>query len=119
MEDGFGDADGTAEPTDSRRQLRMRLFEHEAARGWSCATFPSREQMEEMLKMGMEEGLRQAVGQMDGLLETRLDAGFGVQRLRHLPELARATSWTSARSYRNIARARGDSGPGGAKALRH
>jgi hypothetical protein len=30
--------------------------------------FPTLEQMEEMLKMGMEEGLREAVGQMDALL---------------------------------------------------
>ena len=31
--------------------------------------FPSREAMEQVLAMGMEEGLRQALGQIDGLLE--------------------------------------------------
>jgi len=68
MEDGFGDADG--EPlTDKTGQLRMRLFEHDGGTRMELHDqFPSLEQMEEVLKMGMEEGLRQAVGQMDGLL---------------------------------------------------
>ena len=47
----------------------MRLFEHDGGTRMELLDqFPSLEQMEEMLKMGMEEGLRQAVGQMDGLL---------------------------------------------------
>ena len=47
----------------------MRLFEHDGGTRMELHDqFPSLEQMEEVLKMGMEEGLRQAVGQMDGLL---------------------------------------------------
>jgi uncharacterized protein YndB with AHSA1/START domain len=68
IEDGFGDADGKP-LTDKTGQLRMRLFEHEGGTRMELFDqFPSLEQMEEMLKMGMEEGLRQAVGQMDALL---------------------------------------------------
>jgi len=68
MEDGFGDADGRP-LTDRTGQLRMRLFEHEGGTRMELHDqFPTLEQMEEMLKMGMEEGLRQAVGQMDALL---------------------------------------------------
>jgi hypothetical protein len=32
------------------------------------STFGSREQMEQMVEMGMAEGIREAVGQMDALL---------------------------------------------------
>ena len=68
LEDGFGDADGRP-LTDRTGQLRMRLFEHEGGTRMELHDqFPTLEQMEEMLKMGMEEGLRQAVGQMDALL---------------------------------------------------
>ena len=68
MEDGFGDADGRP-LTDRTGQLRMRLVEHEGGTRMELHDqFPTLEQMEEVLKMGMEEGLRQAVGQMDALL---------------------------------------------------
>lgn len=68
LEDGFGDADGKP-LTDKTGQLRMRLFEHDGGTRMELHDqFPSLAQMEEMLKIGMEEGLRQAVGQMDGLL---------------------------------------------------
>jgi hypothetical protein len=32
------------------------------------SAFDTREQMEQLVTMGMEEGLKEAVGQMDGLL---------------------------------------------------
>ena len=68
LEDGFGDADGKP-LTDKTGQLRMRLFEHDGGTRMELHDqFPSLEQMEEVLRMGMEEGLRQAVGQIDGLL---------------------------------------------------
>ena len=77
IEDGFGDADGKP-LTDKTGQLRMRLFEHEGGTRMELFDqFPSLEQMEEMLKMGMEEGLRQAVGQMDALSSS---AGTGGRR---------------------------------------
>lgn len=70
LEDGFGDADGTP-LTDRTGQLRMRLFEHEGGTRMELHDrFPSLEQMEEMVEMGMVEGLRQSVGQMDDLLRT-------------------------------------------------
>ena len=69
MQDGFGDAEGQPVADGPVGQLRMRLFEHEGGTRMELFDqFPSLEQMEEMLKMGMEEGLRQAVGQMDALL---------------------------------------------------
>ncbi len=69
IEDGFGDADGKP-LTDKSGLLRMRLFEHDGGTRMELRDeFPSLEQMEEVLKMGMEEGLREAVGQMDPLLD--------------------------------------------------
>ena len=38
------------------------------------SSFESLEQLEEMLKMGMEEGMREAMGQIDALLEQNVDA---------------------------------------------
>ncbi|MFB7683112.1 MULTISPECIES: SRPBCC family protein [Streptomyces] len=32
------------------------------------SVFDTRDQMEQLMKMGMEDGLREAAGQMDGLL---------------------------------------------------
>jgi uncharacterized protein YndB with AHSA1/START domain len=76
--DGFAGEDGTPnddfprnegrvtiEPIDSRR-TRMSIESH----------FPSVEAMEQVLAMGMEEGLKQAVGQIDAILaETPERAG--------------------------------------------
>jgi uncharacterized protein YndB with AHSA1/START domain len=76
--DGFAGEDGTPndefprnegrvtiEPIDSRR-TRMSIESH----------FPSVEAMEQVLAMGMEEGLTQAVGQIDAILaETPARAG--------------------------------------------
>ena len=51
--------------------MRMQLFDARRRHADGAARrFPSLEQMEEMLKMGMEEGLREAVGQMDALLRS-------------------------------------------------
>ena len=38
------------------------------ARMTCVTTFPSVQAMEELAKMGMEEGMRSALGQLDGLL---------------------------------------------------
>jgi uncharacterized protein YndB with AHSA1/START domain len=67
--DGFGDADGTP-LTDMTGQLQVRFYEHGGGTRMEMHDqFPSLEQMEQMLNMGMEEGLREAVGQIDALLE--------------------------------------------------
>lgn len=68
--DGFADSDGnptgelgmshatvTLEPRGERTRMTM------------LSTFESEEQLEEIMAMGMEEGLKQAVGQMDGILD--------------------------------------------------
>ncbi len=68
--DGFANADGTLnddlprneghvtiEPIDARR-TRMSIKSH----------FPSLEAMEQIMAMGMEEGMTEAVGQMDAIL---------------------------------------------------
>ena len=103
IEDGFGDADG--QPlTDRTGQLRMRLFEHEGGTRMELHDqFPTLEQMEEMLNDGHGGGPapgRRANGRpaLDPM-----DAGVGVQRLTPPCPNSRATSWTSASTYRNIA----------------
>ncbi len=49
--------------------VRMRLTEHDGGT-WmeACSVFDSREQMGQPVSMGMAEGLRPAVGQMDAPL---------------------------------------------------
>jgi uncharacterized protein YndB with AHSA1/START domain len=69
VEDGFAHADGT--PDDSMPSMRMVFaFEPTAtgSRMTSVTHFPSLEAMEQLAKMGMEEGLRSALGQLDGVL---------------------------------------------------
>ncbi len=52
-----------------RRPCSMQLTEHDGGTRMELrSTFDSREQMEQLLSMGMDEGLQQAVGQMDALL---------------------------------------------------
>jgi len=49
--------------------VHMRLTEHDGgARMEMRSVFDSREQMEQLVRMGAVEGLQQAVGQMDSLL---------------------------------------------------
>ena len=69
--DGFANDDGT--PNDdfpTRRDARDDRG-RSAAGGRGCRSrthFPSTEAMEQLLAMGMEEGLTQAVGQIDAIL---------------------------------------------------
>jgi hypothetical protein len=47
----------------------MQLSDHEGGTRMELrSTYDSREQMEQVLAMGMAEGISQAVGQMDALL---------------------------------------------------
>jgi uncharacterized protein YndB with AHSA1/START domain len=67
--DGFAHADGTPNPGMPVTTVRMELTEQAGrTRMQLTSRFDSREQMEQLLTMGMEEGLQQAVGQMDALL---------------------------------------------------
>jgi uncharacterized protein YndB with AHSA1/START domain len=67
--DGFADPDGTPSADMPITTVRMRLTEHDGGTRMELrSAYDSREHMERLLEMGMAEGLRQAVGQMDALL---------------------------------------------------
>jgi uncharacterized protein YndB with AHSA1/START domain len=67
--DGFADDDGKPKTDMPTTSVRVRLSEHEGGTRMEMRSlFDSREQMEQMVAMGMEEGLTEAVGQIDALL---------------------------------------------------
>ena len=70
FEDGFAGEDG--EPNPEMPVMRMQVDLSERSGGGTrmaiVTTFPSTEAMEQLLTMGMEEGLTAAMGQMDDLL---------------------------------------------------
>jgi uncharacterized protein YndB with AHSA1/START domain len=69
VRDGFAGADGT--PNDQLPTTRMRFVFEEAGSGSRVTTttyFPSLEDLEKLVAMGMEEGLQEAMGQMDDVL---------------------------------------------------
>jgi uncharacterized protein YndB with AHSA1/START domain len=67
--DGFAKEDGTPNPDMPTTTMRMELSEHGGGtRMVVRSVFDSREQMEQMVNMGMAEGIREAAGQMDALL---------------------------------------------------
>lgn len=70
FDDGFADEDGTPNPEMPTTTTRVTLHERETGQTVMKieTTFPSLEAMEEMAAMGMEEGLRSAVDQIDNLL---------------------------------------------------
>ncbi|MBL9076371.1 MAG: SRPBCC domain-containing protein [Planctomycetes bacterium] len=82
VEDGFADADG--KPDANLPTMRM-VFAFEATtNGARCTTttrFPSVAAMEQLLQMGMREGLQSALGQLDGMFEDlrRFAAGRATQ----------------------------------------
>ena len=69
VEDGFAKEDGT--PNDDMPSMRM-VFNFEptatGSRVRSVTHFPSVDAMNELVKMGMEEGLKSAMGQLDAVL---------------------------------------------------
>ncbi|MEV5488366.1 SRPBCC domain-containing protein [Streptomyces bobili] len=67
--DGFADQDGTPSTTMPTTTMSMRLTEHDGGTRMEIrSAFATRQQMDQLITMGMEEGLKEAVGQMDGLL---------------------------------------------------
>ena len=70
VNDGFANDDGTPNDTLPRNEFRVTI--EEAGEGRTRMSienrFPSREAMEQLLAMGMEQGLTQAVGQIDAIL---------------------------------------------------
>jgi len=67
--DGFADADGAKNPDMPLTTTRMELAEHDGGTRMELhSTFDSREQMDQLVAMGMAEGIQQAVGQIDAIL---------------------------------------------------
>ncbi|WP_433162856.1 SRPBCC family protein [Kribbella sp. CA-247076] len=67
--DGFADADGKPVEGMPVNTVRMRLSAHDGGTRMELrSVFDSREQMDQLIGMGMAEGLEQSVGQIDALL---------------------------------------------------
>ena len=76
FEDGFADAEGTPSDTmpTSRSLVRIEAVDAGTTRMTITASFPSDEAMDQLIKMGMDEGMRLALGQTDELLRQRVGA---------------------------------------------
>lgn len=69
VEDGFGDAEGNPNPDMPSMTMRVALEEGAGQTIMTMVTtFPSLEAMEQLAAMGMEEGIKAAIGQIDGIL---------------------------------------------------
>ncbi|WP_442913953.1 SRPBCC family protein [Kribbella sp. NBC_00482] len=67
--DAFADSDGKPVDNMPASTTQMQLSSHDGKTRMELrAVFDSREQMDQLLGMGMDEGLKLAVGQMDALL---------------------------------------------------
>ena len=78
LEDGFAHEDGR--PNEAMPSMRMVFtFEPTASgsRFRSTTYFPSLEAMEQLVEMGMVEGLRSALGQLDGVLDDLAEFAAG------------------------------------------
>jgi uncharacterized protein YndB with AHSA1/START domain len=71
LSNGLAHADGTPDPAFPRTTMRVTF--HPVGQGRTqmqlLTTFPSKEAMEQLVAMGMVEGLSEAVGQIDAILE--------------------------------------------------
>ena len=76
FEDGFADAEGTPSDTmpTSRSLVRIEAVDAGTTRMTITASFPGDEAMDQLTQMGMEEGMRLALGQTDELLRERVGA---------------------------------------------
>jgi uncharacterized protein YndB with AHSA1/START domain len=67
--DGFAHQDGTPNADMPTTTTQVALAKHEGGTRMELrSVFDSREQMDQLLTMGMDEGIKLAVGQMDDLL---------------------------------------------------
>ena len=67
--DGFANEDGTPKDDHPVMTVRVRLSERDGGTRMEMSSrFESREDMDRLVEMGIVEGLREAVGQMDALL---------------------------------------------------
>ena len=80
FEDGFADAEG--KPNDAMPTMSIKVVLRERPRGGTLmdveTTFPSLDAMEQLMAMGMEEGMVAAAGQMDEILRTAGQPGSEV-----------------------------------------
>lgn len=68
--DGFADDNGDPAETMPTTNIEMKLFDHAGGTRMEMVTqFASREQLDQLIEMGMQEGLTLSVGQMDELLK--------------------------------------------------
>ena len=72
VDDSFADSDGNRVEQLPTTSMRVELTARDGGgtRVLITSRFPSLEAMDQVIAMGMEEGLRQAMGQMDAVLET-------------------------------------------------
>jgi uncharacterized protein YndB with AHSA1/START domain len=70
FEEGFATADGTPDPDKPVTSMRVDLVADGESRTRMTihSTFASAEAMDELLAMGMEEGMSEAMGQIDAIL---------------------------------------------------
>jgi uncharacterized protein YndB with AHSA1/START domain len=70
FDDGFADADGHPNDDMPTTSAEVRIEEHGTGRTRMTirSTFPTIEAMEQLLTMGMEEGIVSAIGQIDDIL---------------------------------------------------
>jgi len=70
VKDGFADADGNPDAGLPTTHMRLRIDDREGGgvRLTMVSTFPSLEALDQLLAMGMEEGLLAAMGQIDAIL---------------------------------------------------
>ena len=82
LRDGFANDDGT--PSDgfgvSALEVDIESIDDRRTRMTMSSRFASREDMEQVLALGMEEGLTQAVGQIDAILAEGAVASGGPRR---------------------------------------
>jgi uncharacterized protein YndB with AHSA1/START domain len=87
VEDGFGDADGR--PDDAMPTMRMVFTFEETPTGsrfTSVTCFPSAEAMGQLVAMGMMEGLRSALAQLDDVLADDASVTAGRAAQAQIPE---------------------------------
>ena len=70
VEDGFAHDTGTPDPTMPTTRMELELTERPGGGTTMTvrSTFPSTEAMQQMIEMGMEEGMRSAMSQIDPIL---------------------------------------------------
>ncbi len=69
FEDGFADDSGNPNPNMPVGLVKVALTDHDGGTRMTITNrFPSAESMEQLLAMGMEEGMAAAIGQIDGVL---------------------------------------------------